>query len=82
VDYISKLVDDIPTISNDAKMVAKFFRGNVFARFGMPRAIISDHGTKFTTRYLDALLRRFLIVHRLATPYNSEISGQVEVSNK
>jgi len=42
VDYVSKWVKIIPTRTNDAKVVVKFLRENIFARFGMPTAIISD----------------------------------------
>jgi len=42
VDYVSKWVKAIPTRTNAAKVVIKFLRKNIFARFGMPRAIISD----------------------------------------
>jgi len=33
-DYVSKGVDVIPTRTNDAKVVVKFLRENIFARFG------------------------------------------------
>ena len=81
VDYVSKWVDAIPTRTNAAKVVVKFLRENIFTRFGMLRAIISDQGTHFTNRSFDALLKRYFIVHRLATPYHPQTSGQVEVSN-
>jgi len=42
VDYMSKWVEVIPSRTNYAKVVVKFLRENIFARFGMPRAIISD----------------------------------------
>jgi len=42
VDYVSNRTEAIPTRTNDAKVVVKFLRKNIFARFGMPRAIISD----------------------------------------
>jgi len=42
MDYVSKWVKAIPTRTNDARVVVKFFRENIFTRFGMPRAIISD----------------------------------------
>ena len=82
VDYVSKWVEAIPSRTNDAKVVVKFLRENIFARFGMPRAIISDQGTHFNNRSFDALLKRYSIVHRLATPYHPQTSGQVEVSNR
>jgi len=48
----------------------------------MPRAIISDQGTHFNNWSFDALLKRYSIIHRLATPYHPQTSGQVEVSNR
>jgi len=68
-------------LANDAKIVVKFLRENILARFGMPRAIISDQGTHFNNRSFDALLKRYLIVHRLATSYHPQTSSQVEVSS-
>ena len=82
VDYISKWVEDIPSRTNDAKVVMKFLRENIFARFGMLRAIISDQGTHFNNRSFDVLLKRYSIVHRLVTPYHPQTSDQVEVSNR
>jgi len=68
VGYISKWVEAVPTRTNDAKVAMKFLRENVCARFGMPYAIISDQGTHFNNRSFNALLGRYSIVHRLATP--------------
>ena len=42
VDYVSKWVEAKPTRTNDAKVVVDFVRSNLFCRFGVPRAIISD----------------------------------------
>jgi len=42
VDYVSKRLEAIPSTTNDAKVIVKFLRENIFGRFGMPRAIISD----------------------------------------
>ena len=36
VDYVSKWVEAIPTHTNDARVVAKFLRNNIFTRFGTP----------------------------------------------
>nr|GEV00499.1 reverse transcriptase domain-containing protein [Tanacetum cinerariifolium] len=46
VDYLSKLVEAKALPTNDARVVCKFLK-NLFARFGTPRAIISDRGTHF-----------------------------------
>jgi len=36
VDYVSKWVEAIHTRTNDAMVVVKFRRDNIFTRFGMP----------------------------------------------
>nr|GEU66863.1 DNA-directed DNA polymerase [Tanacetum cinerariifolium] len=46
VDYLSKWVEARALPTNDARVVVKFLK-SLFARFGTPRAIISDRGTHF-----------------------------------
>ncbi|GJW68245.1 reverse transcriptase domain-containing protein [Tanacetum coccineum] len=46
VDYLSKWFEAKALPTNDARVVVKFLK-SLFARFGTPRAIISDHGTHF-----------------------------------
>nr|GEU69546.1 reverse transcriptase domain-containing protein [Tanacetum cinerariifolium] len=47
VKYLSKWVEAKALPTNDARVVCKFLK-NLFARFGTPRAIISDQGTHFS----------------------------------
>jgi len=71
----------IPCKTNDNKIVVKFLKENIFSRFGMPRAIISDNGSHFCNRTFEVLIRKYSINHKLSTPYHPQTSGQVEVSN-
>nr|GEV79426.1 hypothetical protein [Tanacetum cinerariifolium] len=57
----------LPT--NDARVVCKFLK-NLFARFGVPRAIISDRGTHFCNDQFAKVMLKFNVTHRLATPYH------------
>ncbi|BBN69508.1 transposable element gene [Prunus dulcis] len=82
VDYVSKWVEAIATRTNDAKVVIGFLKGNVFTRFGTPRAIISDGGSHFVNQAFAALLKKYGITHKVATPYHPQTSGQVEISNR
>ena len=52
VDYVSKWVEEIPTITCDAKVVLSFIRSNIFSRFGTPREVISNEGHIFVTSCL------------------------------
>ncbi|CAN6725385.1 unnamed protein product [Malus baccata var. baccata] len=52
------------------------------ARFGMPRVLISDGGSHFCNRTIEALLKKYNVTHRVSTPYHPQTSGQAEVSNR
>ena len=69
VDYVSKWVEALATPTNDAKVVIKFFK-KIFTRFGVPRAIISDGGSHFYNRQFEALLKKYSVHHKIATPYH------------
>ena len=82
VDYVSKWVEAIATRTNDARVVVEFVRCNIFCRFGVPRAIISDQGSHFCNRIMETLLKKYGVVHRVSTPYHPQTNGQAEVSNR
>ena len=82
VDYVSKWVEAIATPHNDSKTVQKFLKKNIFTRFGIPRAIISDEGKHFDNRLIVASLKKLDITHKLATAYHPQTNGQAEISNK
>ena len=70
VDYVSKWVEAIPCRSNDHKVVLKFLKENIFSRFGVPKAIISDGGTHFCNKPFETLLAKYGVKHKVATPYH------------
>ncbi|XP_024169423.2 uncharacterized protein LOC112175918, partial [Rosa chinensis] len=82
VDYVSKWVEAKATRTNDSKVVADFIKSNIFSRFGMPRVLISDGGSHFCNRTIEALLKRYDVTHKVSTPYHPQTSGQAEVSNR
>ncbi|CAN6581013.1 unnamed protein product [Malus baccata var. baccata] len=82
VDYVSKWVEAKATRTNDSKVVADFVKTNIFARFGMPRVLISDGGSHFCNRTIEALLKKYKVTHKVSTPYHPQTNGQAEVSNR
>ncbi|CAN6440892.1 unnamed protein product [Victoria cruziana] len=82
VDYVLKWVEAVATRTNDHKVVLKFIKHNIFSRFGVPSAMISDGGKHFRNVQVAVLLRKYSVHHRIATPYHPQTSGQVEVSNR
>ncbi|CAN6697897.1 unnamed protein product [Malus baccata var. baccata] len=82
VNYVSKWVEAKATRTNDSRVVADFVKTNIFARFGMPRVLISDGGSHFCNRTIEALLKKYNVTHKVATPYHPQTSGQAEISNR
>ena len=82
VDYVSKWVEAKATRTDDSKVVADFIKINIFTKFGIPRALISDRGTHFCNRTVEALLRKYHVTHKVSTAYHPQTSGQAKVSNR
>jgi hypothetical protein len=82
VDYLSKWIEVKTTRTNDAKVVLDFVRTHIFNRFGIPKAIISDCGTYFCNRSMEALLCKYHVTHQTFTAYHPQTNGQAEISNR
>lgn len=59
----------------------KLFKNIIFPRFGVPRLVISDGGSHLISKIFEKLLLKYGVRHRITTPYQSQTSGQVEISN-
>ncbi|GJV12890.1 integrase, catalytic region, zinc finger, CCHC-type containing protein [Tanacetum coccineum] len=81
VDYVSKWVEAQALPTNDARVVIKFLR-KLFARFGVPKALISDRGTHFCNSQLEKALQKYGVTHKLSTTYHPQTNGQTKVTNR
>ena len=81
VDYVSKWVEAIASLTNDHKVVMKLFKKIIFPRFGVLKAVISDNGSHFIHHAFQKMLRKNGVHQRFGLPYHPQSSGQVEVSN-
>ncbi|GJU51467.1 reverse transcriptase domain-containing protein [Tanacetum coccineum] len=81
VNYLSKWVEVKALPTNDAQVVCRFLK-SLFAHFGTPRAIISDHSTHFYNDQFAKVMVKYRVTHRLSIVYHPQTSGQVEVSNR
>ncbi|KAL4278539.1 hypothetical protein GQ457_03G015320 [Hibiscus cannabinus] len=82
VDYVSKWVEAIATPKNDAKTVMRFMHKNIFTRFGVPRALISDEGSHFDNKLTAKALQWYGVWHRIATTYHPQTNDKAEISNR
>ncbi len=77
VDFVSKWIEAIATPTNDAWVVTRFLKKNIFTRFGSPLAIISDGGSHFCNQQFEILLEKYGVTYKVATPYHPQTSSQV-----
>ncbi|CAN6557395.1 unnamed protein product [Malus baccata var. baccata] len=78
VDYVSKWVEAKATRTNDSKVVADFMKTNIFSRFGMPRVLISDEGSHFCNRTIEALLKKYHVTHKTVGPNRKDWSLRLD----
>nr|GFA68434.1 reverse transcriptase domain-containing protein [Tanacetum cinerariifolium] len=81
VDYLSKWVEAKALPTNDARVVVKFLK-SLFSWFGIPKAIISGHGTHFCNDQFSRVMAKYRVTHRLSTAYHPQTSGHDEVTNR
>ena len=79
---MSKWVEAVPCREADHKAVLKFLKENIFSRFGVPKAIISDGGSHFCNKPFENLLSKYGVKHKVATPCHPQTSGQVELAKR
>nr|KAJ0206415.1 hypothetical protein LSAT_V11C500236480 [Lactuca sativa] len=82
VDYVSKWVEAKATRTNDSKVVIDFLKGNIFSRFGVPKALINDRGSHFCNCMLGSVFKKYGVTHKVSTSYHPQTNEQAEVSNR
>ncbi|GJR60565.1 reverse transcriptase domain-containing protein [Tanacetum coccineum] len=81
VDYVSKWAEAKALPTNDARVVISFLK-KIFYHFGMPKALISERGTRFYNKIMEKTMKRYGVTHRFSTSYHPQTSGQVENTNR
>ena len=82
VDYVSKWVEAIACPKNDANTVVGFIQRNILSRYGAPRTIIRDEGSRFANKIFLKLLRRYGVRDAMDLAYHPESNGQAKISNR
>jgi hypothetical protein len=82
VDYLTKWAEAMPTFDNTGNTVELFIFNHFIARFGVPQAIVIDHGSHFKNFMMSELTEKLGLRHDNSTPYYPQANGQVEAINK
>ena len=72
----------MPTYANDAKTIAVFMLNHIIARFGVPRSLVTDHGSHFCNTMMTELATLLHFDQEHSSPYYPQANGQVESSNR
>ena len=83
VDRFSKYVVFIPALSEcPAEEAARIFFSNVMKHFGMPKDIVSDRDTRFTSRFWVELFKIWGTECKFSTANHPQTNGQMERVNQ
>eukprot|EP00253_Pinus_taeda_P012947 PITA_12947 len=82
VDYFTKWAKEMPTLNNNSETAALFFFNHVVSRFGVPQAIVTNHGSHFRNHMMVELASKLGLSDDISTPYYLQANGQVEAINK
>ena len=66
---------------NDHKVVIRFLKEHILARFGTPKAITSDGGTHFCNKPFESLMWKYGVNHKVSFAYHPQTNGQAELAN-
>jgi hypothetical protein len=82
VDYFTKWVEAMPTFLNDGRTATLFIFNHIITHFGVPQAIVTDHGSHFQNQMMSELHVKLGFRHENSSPYYPQENGQVEAINK
>jgi hypothetical protein len=75
VDYFTKWAEAMPTFDNTGKTATLFIFNHVIARFGVPQAIVTDHGSHFRNFMMSELIEKLGLRHDNSMPYYPQANG-------
>ncbi|XP_004309864.1 PREDICTED: uncharacterized protein LOC101302897 [Fragaria vesca subsp. vesca] len=82
VDYNTKWIEEEPLATITTEKVINFLWCNLYCRFGVPQAIITDNGTQFDNETFREFLFEQGTTIFYASPGHPQTNGQVEAINK
>jgi hypothetical protein len=69
VDYFMKWAEAMLTFDNTRKTATLFIFNHIIACFGVPQAIVTDHGSHFRNFMMFELTEKLVLRHENSTPY-------------
>ena len=71
-----------PLLFSTENVLVTFIFEDIFTHFGVPREIVINKATQFTSKLVQKIMEQYKIKHQKSTPYHPQTNGQVESTNK
>jgi transposase InsO family protein len=81
IDDFTKWTEVFPLRDATAARICKVLEESLFCRFGMPKTLVSDNGSNFTSQILAYLCKQWKIQQRFTSPYHPQ-SNLTERANR
>jgi transposase InsO family protein len=81
VDSFTRWCEAIPLKTQEASEIAKVLYRDIFARYGAPRALVSDRGQNFLSKLVTALCELFNVKRYYTSPYHPQTNSTCERLN-
>jgi len=79
VDWFTKMIWlKVTMINVSSEEIAKIYWDEIWKLHGIPRAILSDRGPQFTSRFIEDLTKALGTKQMLLTTYHPQMDGQTE----
>ncbi|GAU40680.1 hypothetical protein TSUD_88260 [Trifolium subterraneum] len=82
VDYFTKWIEAEPVATISSERVKKFYWKNILCRFSIPKYIVSDNGTQFTSESVINFCQEKGIRNTFISVEHPQANGQAESANK
>jgi hypothetical protein len=75
MDYFTKWVKAMPTFDNTEKTATLFIFNHIVTIFGVPQAIVTNHGSHFHNFMMSELTEKLGLRHENSTSYYPQANG-------
>jgi transposase InsO family protein len=82
IEYLTRWAEARVVKDCSETTATHFIFDDIITRFGFPKTLMSDQGTHFINKTVEALTEEFTVHHQKSTPYHPQTNRMVEACNK